>query len=97
MGMDILSERLLEKAKKGCEIKILLMHEENPSLNDLINDKLDDTTGKDYSNKMQSNWEVYSEIAEKHENIEVRQLKKGTMTHSKYINDDFGYFIVFCL
>ncbi|MFX1490169.1 MAG: hypothetical protein ACFFBI_13535 [Promethearchaeota archaeon] len=95
MGKDKLAEILLKKAKKGCKAKILMMHKDNPAISNLINDDLSDETEESFIKSMEDNWQIYSKIAESHENIEVRQLKSGTMTHSKYINDNYGYYIPF--
>jgi len=88
-----LSEILVEKAKNNCKVKILLLHKDNPALSDLINDELTQKKRERFLYMVDYNWKRYSEIAENHENIEVRRLKIGTMTHSKYINDNYGFYI----
>lgn len=93
IGKEKLSEVLLEKAKKDCQIKILMMHKDNPALSDLINDDISNISGIKYYELLEKTWESYSKIAEKHKNIEVRRLKSGTMTHIKYINDSYGFYV----
>ncbi|MGB5912383.1 MAG: hypothetical protein WBH31_14415 [Promethearchaeia archaeon] len=84
---------LVKKAKNGCKIKILLLHKDNPALSDLINDEISQIKRERFFYMMDYNWKKYAEIAENNKNIEVRRLKEGTMTHSKYINDNYGFYI----
>jgi len=66
---------LKTKAQKGCAIRILLLHEDNPALSELINPKIPINLGiKDSIKKM---YNGFSEIASKNENIQVRQIRHG--------------------
>lgn len=90
-----LADILIKKANDGCKVRILLLHKDNGAIHDLINEDISQKDVERFSYEMDENWRKYSNIAVNHENIEVRRLLNGTMTHSKYINDNYGFYIPF--
>ena len=66
-----LEETIVQKAKVGCEIKILLMHPKNPLLPELTVDM------EIQEKNLTQNFAYFTELAQQSTNIEVRQILHG--------------------
>ncbi|MFW9872972.1 MAG: hypothetical protein ACFFG0_07710 [Candidatus Thorarchaeota archaeon] len=51
------AENLIAKAKNNCKIKILLLHKDNPAINDLINNEISQKGIEEFIEKLNKNWE----------------------------------------
>ena len=66
--------RVLSKASKGCRVRFLFMHQENPLLRGLLyNEKSLASVVHD----IQESFEYYSELAARDDNVLVHQIKVG--------------------
>jgi len=88
-----LSQVLLDKAANGCKIRILIMHKENPALQQLSNPEIKEKTLKDRCREIDANFEYYSEIANQSENIEIRQILEGCSTNIQAVSDEYALYI----
>jgi hypothetical protein len=88
-----LSDRLLAKSEKGCKIKILLMDKENPSLSKMINTNIEEMDFNEVCSGIDNSFNWYTNIANKSDYIEVRQIREGIPFHTQYLNDKFGIYI----
>jgi len=81
---------LLEKAQEGCKIRMLINDNDNPALRELVDSNLSTHDGFEVLSAIISkNYKIYSEIAEKSENIEVRKIRRGNLTHFQSLNDNY--------
>ncbi len=87
------SNMLLEKAAQGVDIRILILHEENPILREKINPDIPETSLEELKNAIINNYNYYSDIAHESENIKARQIRKGYLTTTLAINDDFSLYL----
>ena len=87
------SETLLKKSAEGCNIRILLMHKDNPSLSKMINPNITEMSYDEISLNIEKNYDWFSNLSKESENIEVRQIRNGMPFHTQYINDEFGIYI----
>lgn len=79
MGTGLMSWRMnegfeptaVEKAANGCKIRILLMHQDHPSLHEVTTDL------KIMKQSITQNYEFFLGLSQKNSNIEVRQIAKG--------------------
>jgi hypothetical protein len=79
MGTGLMSWRMnegfestvVEKAANGCKVRILLMHQDHPSLHEVTTDL------KIMKQSIPQNYEFFLSLARKNPNIEVRQITKG--------------------
>ncbi len=72
-----LRELVAQKAAAGCKVRVLLMHEENPALPQLINQTL---LQKSYENFLVAHREMlkfFAGLAEQTPGMEVRQMRNG--------------------
>jgi len=83
---------LLQLANNGCDIKFLIMHEDNPSLPQHIYEKTGVSLEKIRSD-IKFSLNFYSEIANQSEKIEVKQVLNGSIKSSVAINDHFALFM----
>ncbi|MHA2429446.1 MAG: hypothetical protein ACXACC_00295 [Promethearchaeota archaeon] len=83
---------MLQLANNGCDIKYLIMHEENPALHQHIYEKTGISLEKTKSD-INFSLKFYSEIANQSENVEVKQVLNGSIKSSVAINDHFALFM----
>ena len=83
--MNNSTQLFVRKAEAGCKIRILLMSEENPLLHGLLlgNKKSLESVVHD----IQESYRYYQDLSNKHQNIEVRQVKKSMPHFFLTIND----------
>lgn len=82
-----LRELIIQKAKAGCKVRVLLMHEENPALTQLVNRTI---LQKSYESVLVANREAlqfFVNIAEQAPGMEVRQMRNGC-PHSRLTRTD---------
>jgi hypothetical protein len=90
MGVGLLSWRtnasfkdaVLAKATSGCKVRILLMHEDHPSLHELT------TNLPLMKESLPHTFEFFSRLAEQQPNIEVRRISSGLPTVFLTITDE---------
>lgn len=83
----------VQKAKDGCKIRILLMHQENPILKGLHYGD-----GLSYENGVQDiirNFTYFNNLAKKSENIEIRQIHVGIPHFFLTGNEEYGVIILY--
>jgi len=90
-GKDF-EKHMLNKANEGMKIRILMMHEENLALEQMIYQKTGISIEK-VRNDIVFNYKTFSEIAEKSENIEVRRVLNGTIKCTAVFNDHFTLYM----
>jgi len=90
-GKDF-EKHMLNKAHDGLDIKILMMHEENSALDQMMYEKTGISIEK-VRNDIKFNYDTFSEIAEKAENIEVRRVLNGTIKCTAVFNDYFTLYM----
>ncbi|MCK4286783.1 MAG: hypothetical protein KAX18_11300 [Candidatus Lokiarchaeota archaeon] len=90
-GKDF-EKHMVDKASKGLKIKMLLMHEENPALLQMIYEKTGVSVEKVKSD-IKFNFKTFSEIAEKSDNIEVKRILYGTIKCTAVFNDYFALYM----
>lgn len=73
------SEAIAEKARKGCQIRILVMHPDNPALPTMINESLTDVDLECVVREIQEMTKYYSRIAANCPNVSFRQIQRGTL------------------
>lgn len=82
-------DAFLSKAKEGCRIRALLMHPDHASLPEHL-----DLEGRKIGTidhvkvDMENTFAAFAELAKIEPNIEVRQLKRGCVTHQITQNDE---------
>lgn len=95
MGIGLMSWRMnedfestvLKKAENGCKIRILLMHQDHPSLHEVTTDL------KIMKQSIPQNFEFFSGLSSKSANIEVRQITKGIPHLFLTISDQFAIMV----
>lgn len=90
-GKDF-EKTMLQLANNGCDIKYLIMHEENPALPQHIYEKTGVSLEKTMSD-IKFSLKFYSDIANQSENIEIKQVLNGSIKSSVAINDHFALFM----
>jgi hypothetical protein len=73
------SELLASKAKGGCKVRVLLMHPDNPSLRQLINDTVPENDYDDTIREISRMLDYFSAIAKQVPGLEVRQIRRGCL------------------
>jgi len=91
--MKGLDDVILEKGKAGCEVKILLIHPDNPALEMLINDEASATKYEDIKRTAQENFDFYTKLAATSDNIQVKQIVSGMPTCTMAVSDEFAFYI----
>lgn len=71
------TETLRQKSAAGCKVRILLMHEENPLLRELINDAIPEVNFSNIVRDASDMFGFFSGIAEGTTNIQVRRITSG--------------------
>ncbi|MDT5092782.1 MAG: hypothetical protein QOH60_2145 [Mycobacterium sp.] len=66
-----------DKAAAGCEVRILLMHPENPALPELINDAIEEDRLGEVQETLVSTFRSYSKLSQQCPGIAVRQISRG--------------------
>ena len=74
---DGFSELLIEKARAGCTVRILLMHPDNPALSHYSDRSNKDLSYDDTVREIESLLLYYQAIANGNVNIDVRQVRTG--------------------
>jgi len=69
-------DTILAKAKSGCKVRILIMHPDNPCLQELINDDSSESRKfEETSRKIKDMFKFFSGVTD--QNIQVRQIFRG--------------------
>lgn len=79
---------LLQKAREGCKIRLLLMHPENPALPQLHNETRAVCGVEHLAAEIRGTFASFTELAGLHPNVEVRQVRQGCLTHQITRIDD---------
>lgn len=84
---------VIRKAEEGCQIRVMLMHPENPILKNLTY-----LYGMSYQNvihDIEQNFNFYKDISQKSKNIEVRQIRQGIPHFFLTRNDHHAVIILY--
>lgn len=84
---------LAKKAQEGARVRILLMHEENPALPELINQLIPEENLDSVRRKIVEMSQFFSEIAAATPNIEMRKILHGCPHFQVTRNDDRAVFV----
>jgi hypothetical protein len=87
------SDLLAKKAKDGCAIRILLMHPDNPTLPDMINETLTEVDLEDVTREINEMAKYFARIAAKCPNISLRQIRRGTLHCQTTRTDGFAVYL----
>jgi len=87
------AQKLRQKGQEGCKIRILIYHKENPSLREIINERIEEKSYNMRCAEIDINIEFYKKIAESSDNIEVRQMLKGCPSNTFTITDEYTMYI----
>lgn len=87
------SELLARKAGCGCTVRILLMHPDNPTLSQMINESLTEVDIEDTTREIQEMGKYFSRIAAKQPNVSVRQILRGTLHCQTTRTDRYGVYL----
>jgi len=87
------SDLLAKKAEEGCAVRVLLMHPDNPTLPDMINETLTDVDLEVTIREINEMAKYFARIAEKSPNIAVRQIRRGTLHCQTTRTDLFGMYL----
>jgi hypothetical protein len=80
-------EVMRAKAAAGLNVKILVMHEQNPALGDFINET-DRKVGRELLiEKIEHTYQFFVDLAGRYPNVNVRKIRKGC-PHQKIIRTD---------
>ncbi len=83
---------LINKAAKGCKIRILILHQDNPCLPEMIyDDSPKFKKSEEISREIKDMFKFYSEITDK--NIQTRQIIKGCLHYQLARSDNLLVFI----
>src|ERR1700686_2712096 len=80
-------ETLLKKADSGCQLRIMLMHEDNPLLPETINERIPEVNIKTVKREIDENSEFYFDLARQNPKILARQIRRG-MLHCQTTRTD---------
>lgn len=70
-------ETIIDKAKQGCRVRILLMHEQNPALKGLVYEPKGESLGGGIS-AIRDSVSFFQKLASESNKITVRQMERGT-------------------
>ena len=86
-------ETLVSKADAGCKVRLMLMHEDNPTLAETINDRIPEVNLKMILREIEENTEFYFELARKHKGINVRRIRQGMLHCQTTRTDQCGVYV----
>jgi hypothetical protein len=69
---------VIQKARDGCAVRVMTLHEENPSINELEKSNRKDESAERVRSEIRLSSPVFRELATAAENIEYRQLRART-------------------
>lgn len=78
---------LLKKAEQNCRIRILIMHEENPTLPGIINEDLPGQSLTTIKEQLRDMVDYFNELAGQSDCIQVKQIKKGVPNFQLILTD----------
>jgi hypothetical protein len=78
----------LPKAESGCKVRILIMHEDNPMLRQYVNQQVTPGGLVQVAGEIRAAFSQFSELSLAHPNIEVRQIRAGSIQQQLNRNDD---------
>ena len=88
-----ISKSLIQKASDGCRVRILLMHQDNPALEQSIKPEDGSVDFGSHREAIKRSLHFYGRLAEQNSYIEVRQILHGSPHGSLTIGDQFGIII----
>jgi hypothetical protein len=71
------SEVLAAKARAGCRVRVLLCHQDNPALRELINPEIPEEAFENTVHRISEMVDYFRAVARASPNIEVRQIRRG--------------------
>ncbi|MHA2283823.1 MAG: toll/interleukin-1 receptor domain-containing protein [Promethearchaeota archaeon] len=88
--LEEFGEQLIEKAKNGCEIKLMIMDPENEFLSQIHNERSPQLPRYEtvHDTVLECS-KFYSHCAAQSENIEFRQIHHGRLTQNQAINENY--------
>ena len=87
------SELLTRKAELGCAVRVLLMHPDNPTLPEMINESLTDVDLDVTLREIDEMGRYFTRLAARGPNISVRHLRRGTMHCQTTRTDLFAVYL----
>jgi hypothetical protein len=83
------ADTLKEKAAKGCKVRILLVHPDNPMLRELVNTQIPEVDYDRVVRDTDGMFRFFSKIAEESPNVAVRRLTRGAI-HCQLTRTDYS-------
>lgn len=65
---------ILQKARAGCKVRILMMHKDNPVLKHLVHPQVHGESYESVVSDVEQNYAYYNNLEQESKNIEVRQM-----------------------
>lgn len=87
------SELISKKTNSGCKVRVLIMHPENPSISEMINESLTDVDLDTTIREINEMSKYFSKIAEKFPNFSFKQIKNGTLHCQTTRTDDYAVYL----
>jgi hypothetical protein len=70
-------EMVEDKAAAGCEIRMLVLHPDNPALPELINDSIEQDRLDEVREKLAASFRFFSRLAQASDRVSARQISRG--------------------
>ncbi|MCP4356552.1 MAG: hypothetical protein GY796_00845 [Chloroflexi bacterium] len=86
-GRKASTDSLIKLAGSGCKIRILIFHKDHPSLPHKINPSLPAQEISTVQNEISDMYDHFNEMAKDNLNIEVKQLKEGSISLQLILTD----------
>jgi hypothetical protein len=77
-----LTEALLQKASDGCNVRILLLHQDNTCLSHLINSDIPEVDLPEVTREIAVMYDYFSKLSARNPRIQVRQIRTGCPHHN---------------
>lgn len=90
LGKRGFERTVLEKAQGGCQVRFLVMDTENPALRELINDEIERDSFEQIVTRIKEMAQFFKELDDLHQNIGVRQMRRGCPHFQSARTDQHG-------
>jgi hypothetical protein len=78
----------LEKAEQGCQIRVLIMHPDNPALPEYLNNSLGIGGFQQTTSKIEATFAFFAQLSAIQPNIQVCQVRIGCLHQQMVMNDE---------
>ncbi len=86
---NFLRSVFVRKAEQGCQIRILLMHPDNPALPQFINNRVAIGGYEQVAAQIKSVFTFFTDLSAEQSNIQIRQIRRGCIHQQLTKNDDW--------